>query len=175
MTRVAGQAIDQIRAAASEGARKAWTKLTGREAESSAQGILEAARSSESASSLAAAWRRKVEEARAATPYRTPGTRPVPIEQRALADIQPAIRRTAQTETVDAWAAETSRQNDRAYALGLDVTEEWIALLDACPRCWALHGQTVTRPDTFPEEPPLHPHCHCYLVTTIATADRRAA
>ena len=178
MTRTAAQAIERIRQAGAEASRKAWSALTGQDAsESAARRILESARANDRAETLSAAWRKKLEDARTASPYRTPAPRPVAITpaegRQALEVIEPRVRRTALTESVDAWSAETSRQNDRAYDLGLEVTEPWVAMLDACPRCWDLDGTSVTRPDRFPDDPPLHPHCCCYLATDLVA--RKAA
>jgi hypothetical protein len=78
------------------------------------------------------------------------------------------LDRTASTESMAAWNGEASALSARAYRAGLIVTDSWHAMLDACPACADLDGQSRTRPDTFDQEPPLHGHCLCWLDTDYA-------
>lgn len=81
-------------------------------------------------------------------------------------DLDPAIRRASSTEIWDAVNDETRAYADSAVRAGDDTLWlEWSALADACEQCSELHGDRVLATEGFPDWPPLHPHCHCLVLT----------
>jgi hypothetical protein len=95
--------------------------------------------------------------------------------RRATREIAPSIDRTATTETMQSWNAETLRQDAYAASRGYVVTETWRSLLDACQACFDMDGLSVVVPDTFTEDPPIHPHCRCCIESSVELASERAA
>lgn len=130
----------------------------------------DAARAQSAANALAARWRELVDGAVAE------GADIRHASAWALDDMDPSAERTATTETIDAWNSEVDRQNTAAASAGYLITETWEGILDTrvCPECEAMIGESVTRPDRFPELPPLHPRCRCFLSTIVEVNEMAA-
>lgn len=161
--------IQQARQSARGRSMDRWSDDTGIRTESQPV-ALDAMRAWSAAAAIAHAWTTKrgaLEAIGEAT-----GTK---ASRLATESIIPNVQRTAVTETASAWNAEVVRLNDRAFAVGYEVTETWSALIDACHKCWALDGTTVTRPDRFPGDPPLHPQCACIISTDVRAIQFEAA
>lgn len=163
------RAIQGVREQSRQAARQAWQNDAGieRPAHDSA---VDALRAWAAASAIAFAWSRAqrklvVEEA---LPEHV-------AMRRATAAVTSSAERTGETETVHAWNAETSRLDDLAAGSGYIVIETWSALIDACPRCTDLDGDTVVRPERFPQDPPLHPRCRCILISDVRQRNTEAA
>lgn len=164
----ARESLGAIRGAARAGARQSWTSMTDLDVppggDLHAAG-LDALRAQSSADSLARQWRAAAH------------ANDLDV-QVALQDLLWRLDRTATTETVDGWNAETQRLNDLAEALGFEITETWSAILDSrtCGWCRALDGNSIVRPERFADLPPLHPSCRCLVLTDVrVVTDRKAA
>lgn len=99
--------------------------------------------------------------------------------------------RTAETEIARAYADEHSEalsdivEHDRHYrdgeladAIETRLMRQWSALVDACPRCWPLHGVEVGIGESFPggEEPGyVHVRCRCIEVVVAREESVRTA
>lgn len=163
-------AIKSARRKAKDESRNIWQSATGLDvsAHDDARDIVRAAAA---ASALAHAWSKR----QRALVDDDPDLSTVKSSRMALDDLSSSLERTADTESVHAWNTETSRLTDVAWSRGDIVVERWSALVDACPACWDLDGQSVVRPDRFPEDPPLHPRCRCILVVETESVLSEAA
>ena len=155
------KAIETVREKSRSSSSAFWSKWTG----ATAIGLVLAtryedeARARRSADAIAQAWRKSLLEQET----HDLATAAKAANAAAIAHVE----RTATTEVYDAWNDETGRQNRFAYANGSIVVETWSAMLDACPACSALDGTRVVYPDSFTSRPPLHPRCHCDLVSSV--------
>lgn len=155
------RAIENVRQDARNSSARFWTKWTGLAAVGVGLAIRsnDAERARQSADSLAHAWRTAF--------LKQEGASLEDAADAANEAIRSNVARTAATETYQAWDSETARQGRYASAHGSIVKETWSAMLDACPRCWDLDGESRVWPDTFAERPPLHPWCACKIDSTV--------
>ena len=88
----------------------------------------------------------------------------------AARQIEGAIKRTATTETVDAWNQQIAKQGRAARRGGASIRYTWEAEHDkrTCSLCASLDGAQWKDDEAPPDGwPPLHPHCRCHVVTDI--------
>ncbi len=89
-------------------------------------------------------------------------------------DIDSNVTRAGATESAQAYDEGHVEAAEAAVAAGADLeglVDRWEALLDACPRCSSLDGDTtpVGEPFANGEEPSqVHPRCRCMRVTQKA-------
>jgi hypothetical protein len=95
--------------------------------------------------------------------------------RRSSSLLKSRIERAADTEVSKAYAdehrataAEFSRYEDDVDSGKL--VRQWVALLDACERCWPNDGEQVGLEETFPAGEPgdMHPRCACYPIIVRA-------
>jgi hypothetical protein len=101
------------------------------------------------------------------------------------------VDRTASTEVAQAFADEHSRaladviDFDKTYRDGAladkiesEMVREWVAMLDACDRCWPHDGEQVGINESFGggDEPGfMHARCRCYEILTSPSMARAVA
>lgn len=109
---------------------------------------------------------------------------PVAAMREASASLAPRVRRTAVTETSQAYSDEhreavrDAARYDNALAeklAELGMQRRWVAMLDSCRICWPHDGETVPIFDGFSGgDEPGHVHVHCACCEIYVTAEAAA-